>query len=107
MSSTEGSSEAAPTRLNPGLWADFWKQPTLYFGKRGLMRPGVKIFTMGSCFAAELRNALSRSGVSVYPDYRAVQLDAKNEIFNHIPERDSVEHYDTFVMRQEFEAALC
>jgi hypothetical protein len=74
--------------------------------RRSILTPESRIFTMGSCFAAELRKALTRKGLRVYPDYVSVEFDREQQVFNHIPERDSVEHYDTFSIRQEFESAF-
>jgi hypothetical protein len=59
---------------------------------------------MGSCFAAEVRKALTRIGMRVYPNYQSVSVDHTSEFFNFIPEKEYIEHYDTFVIRQEFES---
>jgi hypothetical protein len=93
-------------KLNPRLWGHFRQHPTVLMPRRSLLGGSAKIFAMGSCFAAELRKALTKSGYVVYPDYRSVEFDRTSEVFNHLPERDSIEHYDTFVIRQEFEAAF-
>ena len=87
-------------------WSDFRQTPGLFVARRKLLTPNARVFTMGSCFAAELRKSLQRSGLTVYPDYLSVQFDRESEVFNHLPERDSIEHYDTFVIKQEFEVAL-
>lgn len=92
--------------LNMKEWGDFCKAPHLKIARRKLIEPGIKIFTMGSCFAQEIRGAMSRKGFQVYPRYIDVQFDSRCQIFDKIPEREMTPHYDTFVIRQEFEAAL-
>ncbi len=100
---TDPSSAAA---LNIREWGDFCKAPSLTITARKLIEPTTKIFTMGSCFAMEIRRAMERKGYDVYPRYRDVPLNPARHIFDQVPEREFVPHYDTFVIRQEFEAAL-
>jgi hypothetical protein len=92
--------------LNLRYWGDYIRSPALMVASRPLLKPGSRVFTMGSCFAGELRHALKRAGFSVYPDYLSVKFDPATSVFNHVPKRDWIEHYDTFVIRQEFEAAF-
>jgi len=61
---------------------------------------------MGSCFALEVRRALTKLGYATYPAYAAVAYEPGVEIFDKIPEQEMPAHYDTFTMRQEIEAAL-
>jgi hypothetical protein len=95
-----------PAPSNMKLWADFTRQPSLAVSRRGLLTPETKIFTMGSCFAVEIRRAMARRGYAVFPRYLDVEFDPTEQIFDMIPKREAVAHYDTFVIRQEFEAAL-
>lgn len=87
-------------------WPEFFRAPRLSIVPRKLLRPGASIFTMGSCFALEVRKSLSMRGYKSYPDYALVKIDADHEVFDKIPAREMPAHYDTFTMRQEFEAAL-
>lgn len=87
-------------------WGDFSKHPSLNISRRKLIKPGSKIFTMGSCFALEIRRAMARRGFDVFPRYTDVQFDPTKQIFDMLPKREMIPHYDTFVIRQEFEAAL-
>lgn len=59
---------------------------------------------MGSCFAYELRKALKQTGSTVFPDYVGIPLDKKTQIFD-LRGFEMPPHLNTFVMRQEFEAA--
>jgi hypothetical protein len=65
-----------------------------------------KIFSLGSCFAVEIRRALRLKGLTVYPDYPSVALDPATQMAGRLPERDNINHYDTFVIRQEVERAI-
>ncbi len=71
-----------------------------------LIRRETKIFAIGSCFALEIRHELMRRGFDVYPKYGAVAFDPATQILNSLPDRDNVNHYDTFTIRQEFELAF-
>jgi hypothetical protein len=96
----------APAPLNMKAWSDFSRQPGLIATQRKLLHGDTRIFTMGSCFALEIRRAMARRGFAVFPRYLDVQFDPTQQIFDMIPKREAVAHYDTFVIRQEFEAAL-
>lgn len=100
----QGVKQAKP--FNPQRWNHFYASPTLVMQQRKLLSKDSKVFAIGSCFAMEIRNALARRNVQVYPNYLDVRYDPKTQIFDKIPERDFIAHYDTFVIRQEFEAAL-
>lgn len=104
MTTQESDSVKRPPNLRH--WGDYIRSPALMVSGRPLLDSNSRVFTMGSCFAGELRHALKRAGFSVYPDYLAVKFDPASSVFNHVPERDWIEHYDTFVIRQEFEAAF-
>src|SRR5690242_9536169 len=87
-------------------WEDFYEAPSVVVQPRKLLGPDDTIFTMGSCFAEEVRKALGTEGYVTYPDYRGVPLDRVQEMFDRIPDREMPPHYDTFTMLQEFEAAF-
>src|SRR5438874_1725678 len=97
---------ATPEQLNPALWEHFIQSPRLAVRSAKLLKPDTKIFTIGSCFAVEIRRALARKGFEVFPNYMGVAFDRSTQIFDKIPEREAIAHYDTFVIRQEFESAL-
>jgi hypothetical protein len=97
-----------PVGRQPELryWPDFHTTPSFLVPRRRLLTPETKIFTMGSCFALELRTVLMAGGYRVYPDYVSVPYDRTQQIYDRIPERYALSHFDTFNMRQELEAAL-
>ncbi len=88
------------------LWENFHASPSLSVTPRKVLDSGRPVFTMGSCFAGELRKALARTGFTVYPDYTSVPFDQSRTILDMLPSRDFIAHYDTFVIRQEFESAF-
>ncbi len=93
--------------VNLRVWASYFKAPSIHASRREWLRKDTKVFTMGSCFAVSVRNALIKAGIQVHPDYVGVEYDRATQIFDKIPhERTMFAHYDTFVVRQEVEAAL-
>lgn len=65
-----------------------------------------KIFTIGSCFAYEIRTAFKAKGFNVYPKYEHLEIDPKRQVVAKLHKDDNINHYDTFVIRQEFERAF-
>ena len=71
-----------------------------------ILRPGAKIFAIGSCFAREIRNALQARGYDVYPKYFNVEFDPDRQKVGKLPERDNQNYYTTFSIRQEIEQVI-
>jgi len=59
-----------------------------------------KIFTIGSCFALEIRWKLRERGHEVYPDYSRIALDPARMAAGKLPESDNFNHYDLFNIKQ-------
>src|ERR1700739_411579 len=95
-----------PTPNQMQVWTDFYQSPNFLVPNRKLLEATTPIFTMGSCFALEIRTALIRAQRTVYPDYVSVPYDRTTQIYDKIPERYGLSFFDTFPMRQEFEAAF-
>ena len=65
------------------------------------------MFTIGSCFAWELRLVMKRRGDSIYPDYSSVGFDKQAQMFDKVPDvRDFIVHYDMFSILQQFETSF-
>lgn len=92
------------SQLDPRELGDFLQAPTIALARRPIVRPDSKIFTMGSCFAKELRKSLTIKGFKVFPDYLGIDLNDDTQHFD-LRGGDMAPHFDTFVMRQELEAA--
>jgi hypothetical protein len=88
------------------LWENFHATPGLSLIPRKILSRDQPVFTMGSCFAGEIRRALRKAGFTIFPDYTAVPFDPSSTVFDKIPQDDCIAHYDTFVIRQEFESAF-
>jgi hypothetical protein len=89
------------------VWRNFIANPGFYAPRKHLIGPDTKVFTMGSCFALEVRRALQRRGIAVHPDYLSVKYKLGESQFSSFTETCEFQpHYDTFVIRQEFETAL-
>ncbi len=71
-----------------------------------VIRNNSKIFTIGSCFAYEIRSAFKAKGFDVYPKYENLQIDPHSQVVAKLHQDDNINHYDTFVIRQEFERAM-
>lgn len=107
----ESPPNASPTSpvsvADPRIWNQYHRNRVLHFPARKILKSDTRIFAMGSCFAMEIRRALQARGRIVYPDYPSVSYDGASQVFDKIPHsRDALQHYDTFSMLQEFEAAL-
>lgn len=88
------------------LWSKSERGRRITVSGERFIGPKTKFFAMGSCFAVEIRQALRSRGLSVYPDYPAIQFDPATQMPGKLPVRDNINHYDTFVIRQEVERAL-
>lgn len=88
-------------------WPEFYTAPGVTIDRHPIIQPNAPLFTMGSCFAEEIRKAFQTLGYRMLPDYASVAFDHNRVKFDLVPvQRDFIAHYDTFVMRQEFEAAF-
>lgn len=67
---------------------------------------GETIFTMGSCFALELRHELAARGHETYPRYGDLDFSSGKAAVGRLPERDNVNHYSIASIVQEFRNIL-
>lgn len=71
-----------------------------------LVSKSTRIFTIGSCFAMEIRRQLQANGYRSLPDFSGVQLDLARQFAAGIPDNERFVYYDTFTIRQEFDKAF-
>lgn len=64
-----------------------------------------KVFTIGSCFAIEIRKRLKEKGFNVSPDYTNLQL-GPDVVFGKYPEKDTLAYYTTASIAQEITRCL-
>jgi len=77
------------------------------------LKPDSKIFTIGSCFALEIRKEFRRLGYDVYPKYHEMDMDPEQVTISNRGSKaqmpilmDAISHYHTYSIRQEFEKHL-
>ncbi len=87
-------------------WANSQRGRRITVKGGGFVGPDTKFFAMGSCFAVEIRKALRAQRLTVYPDYPSMEFDPVSQAPGLLPERDNINHYDTFTIRQEIERAI-
>jgi hypothetical protein len=61
------------------------------------------VFTMGSCFALEVRHRLAGAGYATFPKYFDISFDPNRAMVGKLPERDNINHYSVAAILQEFE----
>ena len=98
-------SEPERPRVNR-LWSYYNEHKALTFEPRPLIAPGTRVFTMGSCFAVEIRRRLKELGYTVFPDYASLAFDPSRQKVGSLPARENLNHYHSFAIRQEIEKAF-
>ncbi len=98
--------DLAITTLPCDDWPGTKRGSRITFVPRPLLKPDSRVFAMGSCFAVEIRKALMARGFNTLPKYDKIVFDPVVQRLANLPIRDNVNHYNTFVIRQEFEMAL-
>ena len=67
------------------------------------LTPSSSTYTIGSCFAINVRRVLRERGFDVHPRTSEIEVDPATQ---HIGRDRPLNHYDTFTIRQEIERAL-
>lgn len=62
-----------------------------------------KVFTMGSCFAEEIRLHLQNAGFTCVPRYRRIQFDPERISIDTLPDREHMNFYNTFTVLQQLQ----
>jgi hypothetical protein len=88
------------------FWEDSRRGTLLTARRTPIVKRNARVFTMGSCFAYEIRKALTRLQFEVFPKWYDVKFNPATQIAGKLPREDNVEHYDTFVLLQEVRDAL-
>jgi hypothetical protein len=99
------------SRLNK-TWDDFVKSHAIGIEPNRFIAATDRVFTMGSCFANEIRLALSKRSFEIYPalsgDFKKHVSAASHEMpsWGVYDERVHYQFYTTYSMLQEFEKAF-
>ena len=91
-----------PTQPNTRL-GRFVETRALTLSRRPILRPDDLVFTMGSCFAREIRAALKAREISVGPAFERVEIDMKRWFVDELPDDPHLNYYNTFTILQEFQ----
>lgn len=62
-----------------------------------------RIFAIGSCFAEEIRKALTKIGWECLPDYKRIVFDPSKDVVDTLPEREHMNFYNSFTVRTQLE----
>lgn len=63
-------------------------------------------FTIGSCFAEEVRKSLTAQDVVCLPNYSQISFDSNHCIVDTLPHREHMNYYNTFSILQEISRAV-
>jgi len=86
-------------------WDVLGQTGKLTIKRNPLFNSGHRFFTIGSCFAEEVRKALTARNVVCYPEYRMIKVDHARMRVDTLPQREHMNYYNTFSIRQEVERA--
>jgi hypothetical protein len=81
----------------------FAQTRTITIPRQPLLSSQDIIFTMGSCFAEEIRTALTARGQACVPRYRRIAFDPTMALVDTVPKIEHMNFYNTFAIRQQFE----
>lgn len=87
-------------------WSGAARGRRITIARTPLVAKSTRIFTIGSCFAMEIRRQLQAGGYRSLPDFSAVRLDRAHQFAGGIPDNERFVYYDTFTIRQEFDKAF-
>lgn len=87
------------------MWAEFFESQALTIQWDPFFSRDDKVFTIGSCFAEEVRTALTALHLMMLPRYQDIPVDWSKCIVDTLPSRIHMNFYNTFSIRQEFERA--
>lgn len=64
-----------------------------------------KIFCIGSCFAEEIRLALEKQNIEVYPNFSNIKADSQLCRLDELPERHHMNYYNVYSIERELKKA--
>ncbi len=87
-------------------WRRWIDEGSFTIPKNPLINQSDRVFTIGSCFAREVRKALINRQVHCLPDYAQVTIDDTRYVVDQLPHELHMNYYNTFTIRQEFERCI-
>lgn len=86
-------------------WEVLYNSGALTIRNNRIFRRDMGFMTIGSCFAEEIRKALTARKVLCYPEYSKIRIDPAHMKIDTLPAREHMNYYNTFSIRQELERA--
>jgi GSCFA family len=87
-------------------FAEFAKGGAITIRRQPVFSRSDVFFTMGSCFAEEIRNALTNRRIACVPRYRDIIFDPATAKVDTLPDREHMNFYNTFTVRLQIEQLL-
>lgn len=94
-----------PVERTNKKWEVLYETRSLTLPLRQMFTKEDTFFTIGSCFAEEVRKALSSHGIVCLPQYSKVTFDPDHAIVDTLPLREHMNFYNTFSIAQELSRA--
>lgn len=95
----------AADKLN-NKYGDFASSGVITIRKNPVFTRDDIFFTMGSCFAEEIRLALTSKKIACVPSYRDINFNPAEAIVDELPGREHMNFYNTFTVRLQVEQML-
>lgn len=87
-------------------WKEWYSDGVFSIPKKPIFGSSDVVFTIGSCFAAEVRAALTNRQITCLPDYGSVSMAKDRYKIDTLPKQLHMNYYNTFSIRQEFERCV-
>lgn len=84
-------------------WSESERGTNITARRHELFAEGVSVFTIGSCFAQEIRSALNANGFAARPRYEEIDIDPATQMAGPL---GHINYYTTFSIRQEIQRVL-
>ncbi|MER8713296.1 GSCFA domain-containing protein [Mesorhizobium sp. M0142] len=95
----------ASDKLN-AKYGDFVSSGAITIRKTPVLTSDDIFFTMGSCFAQEIRRALTNRRIACVPSYGNISFDPAEAIVDELPRQEHMNFYNTFTVRLQLEQML-
>jgi len=84
-------------------WASLMSNGELSIKKKEIIKPDAVIYTIGSCFAEEIRKALTKNSYDIYPKFSLLEFDRSICNIDTLPNREHMNFYNLGSIFQEFQ----
>lgn len=74
--------------------------------ERDIIKPDSSVYTIGSCFAEEIRKSLTKSEFNLYPKLKSLKFNRDNCNVDTLPDREHMNFYNLGSIYQEFQRSV-